>query len=121
MELWAFILGFRFLALGFRFRDFDLIVETLDVGFWTWILQFRSRFLHSPKSTALGLWTLGFGSWPLVYGFCVLGFEPWTFGLWGSGFRSWIVDFTLELFGFWIVHLGFCTLGFGLWFWILGF
>ena len=72
-----------------NFRLFDFTLWTLSFDLWILdsglgVLEFRSRFLHSPKSKVLGLWILGFGSWRLGYGLCVtpdFGFSALNFGL----------------------------------------
>ena len=68
----------------------------MDSGFW--VLEFKSRFPHSPKSLDFGLWTLDLGLWVLDFVFWVLGF-----GLWALGFGFKILDFK------------YCILDFGRW------
>ena len=99
----------------------------LDFGFWIlnfWILIFGTQVKVSAQPKVLGLWTLGFGSWPLGYGLCVTPdfgfriFELQIFGfeLWTLTFGLWILDF-----GFWNSGQGFRiaqspkSLAFGLW------
>ena len=104
-------------------------------------MELRSRFLHSPKSKVLGLWTLGFGSWLWVMDFAL---SVLSFGLWALGFEFQISDFKFVFFwfleftprfphspkskvlGLWVMDFAFSVLSFGLWalgfgFWTLHF
>ena len=86
----------------------------LDFGFsisGLWFLEFRSRFPHSPKSKVLGLWTLGFGSWPLGYGLCVTpDFGLRIMILSFFDFDLWTLSFEI---GFWILDFDFWNSGQG--------
>ena len=74
--------------LNFRFFDFTLWALCFDL----WILdsglgvlEFKSRFPHSPKSKVLGLWVMDFA------------FSVFSFDLWALGFGFKILDFTFYI------------------------
>ena len=83
---------FRFRMLNFRFFVFTL--WTLSFELWVLdsglgVLEFKSRFPHSPKPKVLGLWALDLGFWvmdfvslrTLVLGYLNFRFSTFTFGL----------------------------------------
>ena len=85
-------LDFGFRMLNFRFFDFTL--WTLSFDLWILdsglgVLEFKSRFPHSPKSKVLGLWALELGLWvmyfvllrTLVLGYLNFRFSALNFGL----------------------------------------